>query len=132
MVLRLRGADGPRRGIRWAEDVVDNEGLGRKSSKVCCIYHAPKEVGESSSEDSSSDSDSDLDDTGEARMVGGKKGNRGKERGDGHGHYHEHGDECGGGDGGGKKAERKPSPNAYEKMPKNNAKHENGCGNVKR
>ena len=38
--LRLRGqVRGPEertenaRGIRWAEDVVDNEGLGRKSSK---------------------------------------------------------------------------------------------------
>lgn len=31
--LRLRAEPAPRRGIRWAEDVVDNEGLGRKSSK---------------------------------------------------------------------------------------------------
>jgi hypothetical protein len=41
VVLHLRGAtreeeaeqEGDRRGVRWAEDVVDNEGLGRKSSK---------------------------------------------------------------------------------------------------
>jgi hypothetical protein len=34
-VLRLRGAPEPRARARvqWAEDVVDNEGLGRKSSK---------------------------------------------------------------------------------------------------
>ena len=32
-VLRLRGVRSPQRSIRWAEDVVDNEGLGRKSSK---------------------------------------------------------------------------------------------------
>jgi hypothetical protein len=34
-VLRLRGAHEPgtRRAVQWAEDVVDNEGLGRKSSK---------------------------------------------------------------------------------------------------
>jgi protein phosphatase 1 regulatory subunit 11 len=40
-VLHLRGAtreeeaevEGERRSIRWAEDVVDNEGLGKKSSK---------------------------------------------------------------------------------------------------
>jgi protein phosphatase 1 regulatory subunit 11 len=33
-VLRLRGAHNPtRRRIQWAEDVVDNEGLGRKKSK---------------------------------------------------------------------------------------------------
>ncbi|QSS59281.1 hypothetical protein I7I51_08714 [Histoplasma capsulatum] len=66
-----------RRSIRWAEDVVDNEGLGRKSSKVCCIYHKARPVGESSSESSSdsssndSDSDSDVD-TGEARMASGR------------------------------------------------------------
>ncbi|PGH03832.1 hypothetical protein GX51_03820 [Blastomyces parvus] len=66
-----------RRGIRWAEDVVDNEGLGRKSSKVCCIFHKARPVGESSSESSSdsssdpSDSDSDVD-TGEARMANGR------------------------------------------------------------
>ncbi|EEH05988.1 hypothetical protein HCBG_05304 [Histoplasma capsulatum G186AR] len=68
-----------RRSIRWAEDVVDNEGLGRKSSKVCCIYHKARPVGESSSESSSDsssdsgDSDSDSDaDTGEARMASGR------------------------------------------------------------
>ena len=35
VVLRLRGAHEPqaRARVQWAEDVVDNEGLGRKSSK---------------------------------------------------------------------------------------------------
>jgi protein phosphatase 1 regulatory subunit 11 len=32
-VLRLRGHNETRRSVQWAEDVVDNEGLGRKSSK---------------------------------------------------------------------------------------------------
>jgi protein phosphatase 1 regulatory subunit 11 len=33
-VLRLRGARNPAaRSVQWADDVVDNEGLGRKSSK---------------------------------------------------------------------------------------------------
>lgn len=33
-ILRLRGARAPAdRSVQWAEDVVDNEGLGRKSSK---------------------------------------------------------------------------------------------------
>ncbi|KAG6208575.1 hypothetical protein E4U35_008270 [Claviceps purpurea] len=32
--LRLRGEHPPRgRSVQWSEDVVDNEGLGRKSSK---------------------------------------------------------------------------------------------------
>ncbi|KAK0500114.1 phosphatase inhibitor-domain-containing protein [Armillaria luteobubalina] len=45
--LRLRGA-------------LDNEGCGKKKSKICCIYHKPRRFDESSDEDSSSDeSDSD-------------------------------------------------------------------------
>lgn len=45
-VLRLRGAmrsPGERsdRRIQWAEDVIDNEGLGRKSSKGMSPFHSP-------------------------------------------------------------------------------------------
>eukprot|EP00037_Helgoeca_nana_P023093 m.238678 g.238678 ORF g.238678 m.238678 type:complete len:144 (-) comp26238_c0_seq4:384-815(-) len=62
-------ADKPPR-IRWAEGTVDNEHLGRKSSKKCCIYHKPKVFGESSDE-------SDFED------------------GDDHGHHdHHHGEDC--------------------------------------
>jgi protein phosphatase 1 regulatory subunit 11 len=137
LVLRLRGAHTPSthtqttasdenttqslsRGIRWAEDVVDNEGLGRKSSKVCCIYHKPRPVGESSDEeDSSSSSDSDASgsespDDGAARAVGGKRGRKSRRA-----HKHDHGDDCGQGHVG-DKGKRRPSPNAYEKMPKYN------------
>lgn len=32
-VLRLRAEPTERRRIQWAEDVVDNEGMGKKSSK---------------------------------------------------------------------------------------------------
>ncbi|ETI20237.1 hypothetical protein G647_08271 [Cladophialophora carrionii CBS 160.54] len=144
LVLRLRGAhdatgssphththNHTRRRIQWAADVVDNEGLGRKSSKVCCIYHKERAFGESSSEDdSSSDSSSDDNDSdgggsdspddGAARMSGNRRGRK-----DARGHQHRHGDECGhgGGSGHGKgKGRRKPSPNAYEKMPKYNTK----------
>ncbi|KAF9802976.1 hypothetical protein IEO21_09766 [Rhodonia placenta] len=56
--LRLRGAPRNRPRVVWREDVVDNEGAGKKSSKICCIYHKPKKFDESSSEESS-DSDSD-------------------------------------------------------------------------
>ncbi|EEH46225.1 uncharacterized protein PADG_02375 [Paracoccidioides brasiliensis Pb18] len=106
-----------RRRIRWAEDVVDNEGLGRKSSKVCCIFHKTRPVGESSSESSSdsssddSDSDSDLD-TGEARMANdhglSNRNPRDRQRdlscnhhgpqSDGPSEQGEHGDGTGGGD----------------------------------
>lgn len=137
LVLRLRGAHDAsagssttrthRRQITWAEDVVDNEGLGRKSSKVCCIYHKTREFGESSSEDdSSSDSSDDSDaggsdspDDGGARMAGNRRGRKA-----GQSHGHKHGDDCDhAGDASGKgkgrsSGKRKPSPNAYEKMPK--------------
>jgi protein phosphatase 1 regulatory subunit 11 len=103
--------------------VVDNEGLGRKSSKVCCIYHKPREFGESSSEEDSSDSDvSSSDDDRDASQ--GRERGRGKGR---NGHDHEHGEECvhghSQGEGGGNgntdgTAGRRTSPNAYEKMPR--------------
>ncbi|KAK6083589.1 protein phosphatase inhibitor [Seiridium cupressi] len=123
-ILRLRGAhtsSGPR--VQWAETVVDNEGLGRKSSKVCCIYHAPRAVGESSSESSSDDSDdssSDSDSDSDPRRVG-------RAGGAGHGHD-DHDEGCshhGSHNGAARrdardqgKKRRRPSPNAYEKQPK--------------
>ncbi|KAG2351873.1 phosphatase inhibitor-domain-containing protein, partial [Suillus spraguei] len=58
--LRLRGQ--PRKArqrVAWDEDVIDNEGCGKKKSKICCIYHKPRRFDESSEEESSgSDSDS--------------------------------------------------------------------------
>ena len=115
--LRLRGGPIEDRRVRWNEDVIDNEDLGRKSSKgarpiplpprhahahvltrrappVCCIYHRPRAVGESSDEDSSdSDSDDSGADDGGARPANGAGG-------------HSHKGPC------------KPRKNAYEKMPK--------------
>ncbi|GAO49041.1 hypothetical protein SAICODRAFT_71401 [Saitoella complicata NRRL Y-17804] len=131
--LVLRGANVTMgRRVQWDEDVVDNEGLGRKSSKVCCIFHKQRAFGESSSESSSSDSsssensDSDNDD-GAARPP------RRTPRPHRHEHEHNHGDdgeddhdegclhEHEGTNGKGKERRRKKresSPNAYEKMPK--------------
>lgn len=86
-----------RRHIQWDASVIDNEGMGKKSSKVCCIYHAPHEPGDSES-DSSSESDSDSEgerDLSRAQRAGG----RGKKGG-----------------------ERKASPNAYERQPKGKGK----------
>ncbi|KAM8841721.1 E3 ubiquitin-protein ligase PPP1R11 [Spinachia spinachia] len=45
--------------VEWSSDTVDNEHLGRRSSKCCCIYEKPRQFGESSSE---SDGDDDIDD----------------------------------------------------------------------
>lgn len=47
--------------VRWTDDVVDNEHMNKKKTKICCIYHRPKEFGESSSSDDDSSSDSDSD-----------------------------------------------------------------------
>ncbi|KAJ3569926.1 hypothetical protein NP233_g4736 [Leucocoprinus birnbaumii] len=54
-VLRLRGATNPGPRVAWDEDVVDNEHMGKKKSKICCIYHKPRRFDESSSDESSSD-----------------------------------------------------------------------------
>ncbi|KAK0407371.1 hypothetical protein QR680_019160 [Steinernema hermaphroditum] len=54
LVLRLRGApqeERPR--VRWTDDTVDNEGMGKAKSKCCCIYKKPKKWDESSSDDDS-------------------------------------------------------------------------------
>lgn len=37
--------------------MIDNEGLGRKSSKRCCIFHKQRSFGESSTDSSDYDSD---------------------------------------------------------------------------
>ena len=113
--LRLRAEPAERPRVQWAEDVVDNEGMGKKSSKVCCIYHKPHEPGDSDS-DSSSSSDGDSDsepDLSRARKAG--SGGKGK----GRGRRHQHDEE---GDGESKGKERKASPNAYERQPKHKTK----------
>ncbi|KAI9307211.1 phosphatase inhibitor-domain-containing protein [Cunninghamella echinulata] len=96
-VLRLHGDMTARRPpvVRWDDDVVDNEHMGKKKSKICCIYHKPREVGESSDSESSSnssDSDSDSDDHSNGRCR------------------HQHGKKK-------KKNPRSVSPNAYERQP---------------
>ncbi|CAG8464798.1 6668_t:CDS:2 [Cetraspora pellucida] len=86
--LRLRGGGlSSGRKVKWDENVVDNEGMGKKKSKICCIYHRPRQFDESSSdEDSSSCSDDDHDNEGE------------------NSHHHHH-------------KKRNGSPNAYERQP---------------
>jgi hypothetical protein len=44
--LRLR----PKNRVKWGEDVVDNEGMGKRKSNRCCIFHKRKKFGDSSSE----------------------------------------------------------------------------------
>jgi len=44
-----------RSSVTWDENTIDNEGLGRKSSKRCCIFHKQRDFGESSTDSSDSD-----------------------------------------------------------------------------
>ncbi|KAF5359814.1 hypothetical protein D9756_003638 [Leucocoprinus leucothites] len=117
-VLHLRGArnTGPR--VAWDDDVVDNEHLGKKKSKICCIYHKPRRFDESSSEESSSDeSDSDSSCGGEGHdHHDHHHHHHGRHR---HRHNHKHkprdrevDGECGG----------EPEPNAYERQPQRKGK----------
>lgn len=39
VTLRLRAEPAEQRHIQWAEDVVDNEGMGKKSSKGMMFAH---------------------------------------------------------------------------------------------
>jgi len=112
-VLRLRGASSAsstRRRVQWTEEVVDNEFLGRKKTKICCIYHKPKEFGESSDEDSSDSSSSgEESDNGGEGSSNTRKEDRNNRRQHGHsgGHNHNHNHSTNG----------KRRKNAYEKQP---------------
>jgi protein phosphatase 1 regulatory subunit 11 len=55
--------------VTWDQDVIDNEGMSRKSSKRCCIFHKQRDFGESSTD--SSDEDNGYDDDSEDRGDGG-------------------------------------------------------------
>lgn len=50
--LRKRKTD---KKVEWSSDTVDNEHLGRRSSKCCCVYEKPRQFGESSSESEGDD-----------------------------------------------------------------------------
>lgn len=80
-VLRLRGGPDTRPHVVWSDDVIDNEGMGKKKSKICCIYHKPKSFDESSDESSSDESDSSGADLDRAQPA--RRPHR-------HHHHHEH------------------------------------------
>lgn len=46
-----------RKKVAWRSDTVDNEGMGKKSSKCCCIYRKPHQFNESSSDSEKEDCD---------------------------------------------------------------------------
>ncbi|KAJ3086353.1 Type 1 phosphatases regulator ypi1 [Quaeritorhiza haematococci] len=110
--LRLQGSivSTSERRVQWDENVVDNEGMGKKSSKICCIYHKPRSFDESSSSESSSDEDDDPNRPnayerqpkyGSRRSSKKKKGYRhhdhDHDHNRNHDHEHDQGGACGGG-----------------------------------
>ncbi|KAK9479901.1 phosphatase inhibitor-domain-containing protein [Lipomyces japonicus] len=104
--LRLRGGSGTSRRVTWDEEVVDNEEMNKKKSKICCIFHKNREFGESSSDESDSSSESDSD------------GDKDKHDHQNHNHpdckhLHRHGSR-----------KKKPGPNAYERQPRYNNKRQ--------
>lgn len=115
--LRLRGRAMPGQRVQWAQETIDNEGLGRKKSKsarprpdsranrcqgaderlhghartVCCIYHKPKAFDESSDEsDSSSGSGADSDGSRDSRQGGRPSSSSSARRRRHHHHHHAH------------------------------------------
>eukprot|EP00916_Digyalum_oweni_P001116 GHVL01002204.1.p1 GENE.GHVL01002204.1~~GHVL01002204.1.p1 ORF type:complete len:102 (+),score=16.75 GHVL01002204.1:32-307(+) len=40
--------------VEWQEDTVDNECMGKRKSKKCCVYHRRHKFGESSTDSESS------------------------------------------------------------------------------
>ncbi|KAL7636012.1 UNVERIFIED_CONTAM: hypothetical protein RMT77_013830 [Armadillidium vulgare] len=53
-VVRLKlNKNEERKKVKWTNDTVDNEHMGKKKSKCCCVYVRPKAFNESSSEDDS-------------------------------------------------------------------------------
>ncbi|KAJ6668183.1 hypothetical protein lerEdw1_015560 [Lerista edwardsae] len=78
LTIKLRKRK-PAKKVEWSSDTVDNEHLGRRSSKCCCIYEKPRAFGESSTESE----DEDDEGCGNAHCTRGhKKGQRGKAQGD--------------------------------------------------
>ncbi|XP_033929487.1 E3 ubiquitin-protein ligase PPP1R11 [Melopsittacus undulatus] len=70
LTLKLRKRK-PDKKVEWSSDTVDNEHLGRRSSKCCCIYEKPREFGESSTESEEEDEEEE-----EAAGGGGQGGAR--------------------------------------------------------
>ncbi|XP_042201879.1 E3 ubiquitin-protein ligase PPP1R11 isoform X2 [Callorhinchus milii] len=71
ITLRLRKRKTDKK-VEWSSDTVDNENLGRRSSKCCCVYNKARVFGESSSE-SEDDDDEDDDGCGNAHCIRGHK-----------------------------------------------------------
>ncbi|KAM9591899.1 E3 ubiquitin-protein ligase PPP1R11 [Morphnus guianensis] len=71
LTLKLRKRK-PDKKVEWSSDTVDNEHLGRRSSKCCCIYEKPRAFGESSTE--SEEEEEEEEEAAVATTRGGDEG----------------------------------------------------------
>ncbi|KAF5104944.1 hypothetical protein DV451_000105 [Geotrichum candidum] len=106
---------GERPGVRWTDDVIDNEHMNKKKSKICCIFHKTREF----------DSDSDFEGFGNDNSAPGRRNLSKDEASDSEKEDHEHGENCNHNHANErrrrrkhKKSARESSPNAYERQPK--------------
>ncbi|CAH6720186.1 type 1 phosphatases regulator Ypi1p [[Candida] jaroonii] len=63
-ILKLRNHKKPNK-VKWTEETVDNENMGKKKTKICCIYH-PADGAESCSSSESESDASDFEGDGDA------------------------------------------------------------------
>jgi len=55
--LRLKKDSKDKQKVVWSTDTVDNEHLGRKKSKCCCVFAKKRTFGESDTDESDDDCD---------------------------------------------------------------------------
>jgi len=55
--LKLKKDQKERKKVQWTNETVDNEHLGKKKSKCCCVFVKKRAFGESDSEESDGDCD---------------------------------------------------------------------------
>ncbi|GJJ71220.1 protein phosphatase 1 regulatory subunit 11 [Entomortierella parvispora] len=112
------------RRVQWDDNVIDNEHMNKKKSKICCIFKKQREFGESSDESSSDSDSSGSESDGGPVSFGGRGNGKGKEKrdaadgddkdgacehaGDPNHHHHHHKP----------KKSKKKTVNAYERAPK--------------
>lgn len=55
--LKLKLKKEERKKVQWTTETVDNEHLGKKKSKCCCVFVKKRAFGESESDESEDDCD---------------------------------------------------------------------------
>jgi protein phosphatase 1 regulatory subunit 11 len=79
-----------RRRVSWSTETVDNEGMGKKKSKCCCIYQKPRNWDESSEEDENEDDDCQNCRGHRKADYNSKREDKGEKHDHKHEHHHEH------------------------------------------